>query len=406
MNDSIKVLYFSDYEWDDRWRRKQRLAYEIAQKPEIASLLYVIPPVSNSVLDVARARFQSGHLGRDHRSRWRALRGKVDRVADKVWTYTGSSKTLPLTRVGLIRRANFLQRINHSLYVGLLRRQWQSLPGREGILWLCHPLQAFALDAFPDRLLVCYDWTDDWTQFEVLPVANRQELVELNDRILRTADIVFAVSDELHHRAKAVNDNSYLAPNATDVTVIGELAEEDVALELISMPRPIIGYIGQIGDKIDYELLTDLAKARPNWSFVLVGNVWVTKQGVVERLAARPNVHFMGQRAYRDLAGFLRGFDVCMLPHLCNDLTRSMDPIKLYDYLASGKPIVSTPVAGTKRFLDVLSVADNRADFLKCIEEALNEDGQLTRRRVAYARQNTWPQRAGEIWQVISCHLS
>lgn len=406
MNDSIKVLYFSDYEWDDRWRRKQRLAYEIAQKPEIASLLYVIPPVSNSVLDVARARFQSGHLGRDHRSRWRALRGKVDRVADKVWTHTGSNKTLPLTRVGLIRRANFLQRINHSLYVGLLRRQWQSLPGREGILWLCHPLQAFALDAFPDRLLVCYDWTDDWTQFEVLPVKDRQELIKLNERVLRTADVVFAVSNELYRRAKAVNDSTYLAPNATDITVIGELAKGDIAPELIDLPRPIIGYIGQIADRVDYELLRNLSEARPEWSFVLVGNVWYTKRPIVASLATRPNVHLMGKRPYHELVRFLRGFDVCIIPHLCNQLTSSMDPIKLYDYLASGKPIVSTPVAGTERFLDVLQIGSSPPQFLKGIEEALNENDDLTKRRLAYAHQNTWPQRADEIWQVISQRLS
>jgi glycosyltransferase involved in cell wall biosynthesis len=133
-----------------------------------------------------------------------------------------------------------------------------------------------------------------------------------------------------------------------------------------------------------------------------VGPVWSSKREQVAALEALGNVHFLGARPFDQLVPYLRGFDVCMLPHAISPLTRSMDPIKLYDYLTTGKPIVSTPVAGTERFLDVLYLADNAADFVTCIDDALAENGQLAERRLAYAWQNTWAQRACQMWQVMS----
>jgi glycosyltransferase involved in cell wall biosynthesis len=405
MSEDIKLLFLSVNEWDNRWRRKQRLAYEFSRQPDVASVLHVNPPLPNSFLDVVRGRFQPGYLGPGRHKHWQTLTGRMVAEADGVWSYTGSSKTLPLTRLAALRHSSPLPRINRSLYVQLIRRHLRRLPGKRLVLWMYHPLQVDLIDAFPERALLCYDWTDDWAEFDWLPVADRQELVAGNDCILRRADVVFAVSEELFRRALAVNPNSYRAPNATDISVLGDGVTDVVALELADLPRPIIGYIGQIGDKIDYNMLEQVIADRPNWSFVLVGNVWVSKRTIVDALAAQPNVYLMGQRAYAELGGFTRGFDVCILPHLRSSLTRSMDPIKLYDYLASGKPIVSTSVAGTERFPDVVYIGDTAEEFVMALERALAEDGALTDLRLAYARRNTWPRRADEMWQVVQQHL-
>jgi glycosyltransferase involved in cell wall biosynthesis len=405
MSEDAKLLFFSVNEWDNRWRRKQRLAYEFSRQPDVASVLHVNPPLSDSFLDVLRGRFQPGYLGPERRKHWQTLTGRMVAEADGVWSYTGSSKTLPLTRLAALRHSSPLPRINRSLYVQLIRWHLRRLPGKRLVLWLYHPLQADLIDAFPERALLCYDWTDDWAEFDWLPVTDRQELVAGNECILRRADVVFAVSEELLRRAHAANANSYRAPNATDISALGADARDNVALELADLPRPIIGYIGQIGDKIDYAMLEQVIAGRPNWSFVLVGNVWASKKMIVDALAVRPNVYLMGQRAYDELGGFMQGFDVCILPHLRTSLTRSMDPIKLYDYLASGKPIVSTRVAGTERFADVVYIGDTSEEFVAALDRALAEDGALTERRLAYARRNTWPQRTGEMWQIVQQHL-
>jgi glycosyltransferase involved in cell wall biosynthesis len=195
-------------------------------------------------------------------------------------------------------------------------------------------------------------------------------------------------------------------PNATDPAKLGDAAiDGPVAPRLADLPRPIIGYVGQVADKMDYGLIGQLARARPNWSFVFVGPVWSSKQEQVAALQALGNVHFFGKCPFDQLVHYLRGFDVCTLPHAISPLTRSMDPIKLYDYLASGKPIVSTAVAGVERFSDVVYVGHTLEEFLACLGMALQEDSNVRERRLRYAQENTWQQRGAAVWSIIQEHL-
>jgi len=398
----VKILYFSLNEWGNMGRRKPRLAHEFAQQPDVAAVLYVEPPVATSVLDLARGRFGPGHLARNRRAYTNALLGRPRQVEEQVWTYTGSTKTIPLTRLKAVRRLNGLRRLNEHLYYAGIRRALHRLPGERLIVWLSHPLHAGALRAFPRRALACYDWTDDWAAFDILPVEDPAEIIALNDHILRQVDLVFAVSAELERRAAAVNTHTHRAPNATDPEKLGGAATDGpVAPELAGLPRPIIGYVGQVADKMDYDLIGQVARARPAWSFVFVGPVWSSKRERVAALNSLSNVHFLGARPFDQLISYLRGFDVCTLPHAISPLTRSMDPIKLYDYLATGKPVVSTPVAGVERFADVVRIADGPAAFVAALEAALGENGALTGRRLAYAQDNTWRTRADQMWRVI-----
>jgi glycosyltransferase involved in cell wall biosynthesis len=403
-----KLLYFSVNEWANLGRRKVRLAHEFARQPDVASVLYVEPSVATSVLDLARGRFGSGHLASNRRAHADALLGRPRHVEEKVWAYTGSTKTVPLSRFNMLRRMETMRKLNRGLYCWCLRRCLGQLPGSHLVLWLTHPLHVFALDAFPGRALLCYDWTDDWAEFDRLPIENRDELIAWNDRIVRQADVVFAVSEGLTRRAKALTAHVYRAPNATDPGLIGAASRHHdgaVAPELANLPHPIIGYVGQIADKMDFELIGQAARTRPDWSFVFVGPVWSTKREQVTALETLDNVRFLGARPFDRLAPYMRGFDVCVLPHVVSPLTRSMDPIKLYDYLATGKPIVSTPVAGVERFADVVYVGETVPAFLQGLDSALAENSGLRRKRLAYARQNTWSQRATEMWQILRCYL-
>lgn len=399
----IKILYFSGYEWGNLGRRKTRLAYEFARQPEVASVLYVEPAVTTSCLDILRGCWAASHLGQDRGAHLRALLGRPRRVDGDVWVYTGSEKFLPLTRVDTLRRWGGLQRLNRTIYARTIRRLLHRLPGEETLLWLTYPLQSWALDAFPERGLACYDWTDDWAAFSLLPVEDPQMLIEMNQRIIGDVDQVFAVSEDLTRRAAAINPHTCRAPNASDLQRLGH--SEEVASELEPMPRPIVGYIGQIADKVDYALIQEISQARPNWSFVFVGPVWYTKQASVDALAERSNIHFLGARPYEALSTYLCAFDICIIPHVRNALTRSMDPTKLYDYMVTGKPIVSTEVAGLERFSDVVYIGNTSQAFLSAMDQAMSENGRLRQRRLKYARENMWPRRAEEIWAVVRDRL-
>jgi glycosyltransferase involved in cell wall biosynthesis len=404
---ALKILYFSGYEWGNLGRRKVRLAYEFAQRPEVASLLYVEPPVQTSLLDVARGRFLPSHLGQDRRAHLKALLNQPCQVEGKVWVYTGSQKTIPLTRLRALRGLEVLQRLNQALYIGGIRRLLKRLPGDELVLWLTYPLQAWALDAFPQRVLACYDWTDDWLQFDPLPMADRDAYAALNERALRETDVVFAVSQSLCERALRVNACTAYAPNATDYRVLSMAADltGPLAPEVAEMPPPRLGYIGQMGDRFDFGLIEALAQAHPTWSFILVGPVWINRQDWAARLARCRNVRLAGQQPFGRLPQFLRGFDVCLIPHEIGALTNSMDPIKLYDYMAPGKPIVSTPVAGVDRFEDVVYIANGAEGFAAAVEQALSENGAQRARRQEYARQHTWETRAAQMWTVFQDRL-
>jgi glycosyltransferase involved in cell wall biosynthesis len=192
-------------------------------------------------------------------------------------------------------------------------------------------------------------------------------------------------------------------PNATDLEKMAQSRDVNLpeAQELQGIPKPRLGYIGQIGENIDYDMIRAIAQAHPEWSLVFVGPIWANKEAEVADLSLLPNVRFLGGRPHRQLPGFLRGFDVCLMPHLRNPLTISMDPTKLYDYLASGKPIVSTTIAGVERFPDSLYLGDTSAEFVAGVEAALRENGGKIQLRLEQARQNSWPERAAEMWAIV-----
>lgn len=405
----LKILCFAAELWSDIAKRNMCLMRELSRDETVASLLYVNPPMFSSINDVIRGRFMSNHLGQDRDLQWKALRGQLThRVTEKIWTYTGSQKTLPLTRFARVRRWGPLNRINMFIYSGFIRRYLNQLPGQELVVWLSHPFHAFAIKAFPDRALLVYDWMDDWEQFEVLPVENPKTLVGLNQNILERADTVLTVSEKLWQRAKAVSCNTFLVPNATDYELFRFAADSKsfILSTIASIPSPRIGYFGSIGDRVDFSLLHQIAGAHPDWSIVLVGSVWPNKRDQAEALGALPNVHFLGAQPYQTLPAFLRGFDACIIPHTRDALTASMDPIKLYDYLASGKPIVCTHVAGVDRFADVLYIAETQGQFLDHLSRALGENGQQAfEARIQYARRNTWQERAAQVMGILKAGL-
>jgi len=398
---TYKILFLATHEWSDLWRRRQRLAHELSLKPEVASVLFVNPPVNSSLLDVARGSFAESHLGNGRRGHFDAIVGRPRRVAERVWTYTGSQKTLPLTKKEALRRFKPLLSFNESMYVGRLRACLNRLPGDELIVYASHPLHAFALNAFRSRVLSCYDWTDDWTKFELIPLADREAYARLCERMPRAVDAVFAVSRELYERARLVNANTHWMPNATSLhDMMDESIEPDATIS--DIPTPRLGYVGHIGDRIDFDLLRRIAETRPDWSIVMIGPVWSNRVDEAEELGRLPNVHFVGPRPYAALPSVIGQLDVCLIPHTIDPLTASMDPIKLYDYLATGKPIVTTQVAGVDRFTDAIYAAKSHHDFIAQIDRALSEpDNARSEKRRTYGRDNSWSARAAQMWQAM-----
>lgn len=254
------------------------------------------------------------------------------------------------------------------------------------------------------KSLICYDLTDDWSEFQIPEGAVKNEIKQAEEKAVKEADVVFAVSKKLYEAARKINPKTYYLPNATDVDNFRRTTTDiPVSPEIMRIPGPRIGYIGKVALwKTDFDLLEYLARTRPDWSLVFLGPVVREATLPADKLSEHANVHFLGPRNYNSLPEYIKGFDVCILPHVVDPLTNSMDPIKLYDYLATGKQIVSTPVAEAIKFKEVIRIAYSNDEFVKQIGEAIqhsrdyNPAGQLE-----IAGQHSWESRAAELARII-----
>ena len=181
--------------------------------------------------------------------------------------------------------------------------------------------------------------------------------------------------------------NTCLLPNGIDAAFFrDDLPRPD---DLPESDRPIVGYVGVLQDRFDVELMKQVVTTLERCNFVFIGPV--LEAALFADLKSHPNVSFLGLKAYELVPRYIRHFDVCMVPHKVNEFTDSMDPLKLYEYLACGKPVVSTPVNGTESFGNAIYLARDSGAFSGSIERALEEDDDERKaRRKQKARERSW----------------
>jgi GT2 family glycosyltransferase len=171
----------------------------------------------------------------------------------------------------------------------------------------------------------------------------------------------------------------------------------DSAAELAHIPRPIVGYFGAIADWFDFDLLRSVALSRPGYSFVLVGGLGLEQDLAApesEKLRDLPNVHLPGHKSYDRMPSFLSGFDACTIPFRLNEVTMATDPVKLYEYLSQGKPVVATAMRELEPFSELIYIASGADDFARKLDLALAEDSSHAReKRMEFARANSWKAR-------------
>ena len=172
--------------------------------------------------------------------------------------------------------------------------------------------------------------------------------------------------------------------------------------DLRGLRRPVVGFFGQLADWVDLELVRALARARPEWSFALVGRATTD----LEPLRGLPNVHLLGPKPYSVLPNYCRGFDVGIIPFRTNELTVRANPLKLREYLAAGLPVVATPLPEVARYDGLVYVADGPDAYLTQIEAALRESSsEAARRRIDAMQKEGWDARVEQISAIVTQHL-
>ena len=265
------------------------------------------------------------------------------------------------------------------------------------IIW---SYNAFLPEAFDlSAKLKIFDAVDNWATHASYE-KEAGKLMENYKRIDRQADLIFTVSEKLKDLFN--NSQANWIPNGTDVSRFANAQ----SIEL-NFKKPIIGYVGTIQERLDFDLLQYVCNQHQEKSFVFIGPVWKGVQAEVEKLKAEcGNVYFIGAKPYEQLPGLLKQIDVALIPHRLDAFIHSTNPMKMYDYLAAGKAVVTTPGAGTEMFGDVMSIKKDKESFSKAIDEQLaNDNNDLREKRRQAVSKHDWSRRMFDMMEIINKHL-
>ena len=238
------------------------------------------------------------------------------------------------------------------------------------VAWYYTPMMlTFSRDL--DATVVVFDAMDELSKFKFAPV----KLLDLEQELIDRADLVFTGGSSLYEAKKDRHDSVHLFPSSVDrVHFAKARARQFEPADQEDLNRPRLGFYGVIDERFDIELLDTIAKMRPDWSFVMVGPVVKISE---EDLPRRPNIHYLGGKKYEQLPAYLSGWDVALMPFAMNESTQFISPTKTPEYLAGGKPVVSTPVRDVVRHyghLQGVEIASTPEEFVAACERMLNLD--------------------------------
>ena len=233
---------------------------------------------------------------------------------------------------------------------------------RDAWHWFYTPMALPLSSGLPGRGIV-YDCMDELSAFRFAP----RQLVQRENALLKVADLVFTGGLSLYHAKRGRHLNLHCFPSSVDARHFARAAQDHPLQQRLARPR--LGWSGVIDERVDLDLLAALADARPDWQFVMVGPIVKIDPGSVPR---RANIHWLGQRAYDELPEFISGWDVCLLPFAINEATRFISPTKTLEYMACGRPSVSTPIRDVvEPYQHLVSIAATPDDFLLACESIL-----------------------------------
>jgi hypothetical protein len=377
------ILYFASVYWDDPRITPQQIALQLARRFDV---LYVEPsPCAPYLRDVGRNR------------RWLRAGRSLMRVADGLTLYS-PPPMLPLkTRVPLFNL------VSQRWVRPFVRRAAASIGMDRPVLFTYLPHLYVTAGTYGERA-VCYYCIDD---MGALTRVINPAVVEGFERALLTkTDLVFTTSRGLQARLSARHPDVRLVPNGSDPELYAAalVGDTPVAPEVSGLPGPVLGYSGLVDYRVDQDLIAEVARRRPGWSFVFVGPV----RTPVSRLDALPNVRFVASQPQAALPSFFKGFTVALIPYTIGPMVRFIYPTKLNDYLGAGLPVVATMLPELEGCpADIVSRVAGPDEFVAAVERLAASRGEpaAVAARVVYARENSWERRAALIADAIEARL-
>ena len=388
MDDSLTCILFSTADWDSPyWTNKQHMARSLASRGIrvlfIESLGLRKPTINQKDIQRMIRRLKKGFSG--HRE-----------VEKNVFVL--SPLAIPFKHHLMIVRM-----INQ----GLLRLQIKNFMKKQDfqkpVIWTYHPFMLETISGLKTGPVV-YHCVDDLSK---VPGINAEKYDAEEEKLLTRSEFVFTTSEYLVQKVKFTS-KAYFFPNVVDLVHFERARKSGpIPEELLIIPEPRLVYVGALSDyKIDFQLIYESAIKKNKWQWVFIGE---EREGQINSLVSKmrtlPNCHFLGYKAYKDLPEYLRGMQVGLLPSLLNEYTKSMFPMKYYEYLAAGLPVVSTPLEFTKGIDKGILVGKDVDSFCRAIEEQIKR-GRLTDEEAKnFVGENTWEKRLTKMLEIIRENL-
>jgi len=303
--------------------------------------------------------------------------------------------------------ARQISRVNAAWVARWLKPYLERLGFEAPILWVYKPEHVDLIGRIAAQFCV-YHCIDEWPAGTT--GRKRRIIAALDAELASRADLVFANSPPIFEKKRRLNPNTHRLPSGVDLDHFGRAASPGLPIHsaIRSIPAPRIGYCGTINERLDYALLEQIAASHPEWSLIFVGDPypWTMDAPPLRRLASHPNVFFPGKVSFQEMPAILAGMDVCLLPYVRDERGHYRSPLKLYEYLAAGKPVVSLAHPEASEFGPVIWLADTFEAFQAGITCALTENtlelAQLRRDRVA---AHSWEARVDVIEQRLKSLL-
>ena len=348
--------------------------------------LFIDPPLSWVSLSLEKARGKGRTFG-----------SRLRRIHDQLTVYT------PPAFPPFGQRMPWVHRWNTRLLVSRIKELIEKFKVERYIMGLSWPLWVSVFQELNPRFSY-YDCSDDYLNYPGLRVSKKR-VKEAEEKVLRSVDLVFCSAQRLKETKSRLNPNCFLIPNGVDLSFLENgKAGREVPPGLRDVKKPILGYMGTIGPWLDFDTLITFARARPDWSIVMIGPV--TSSRFSSTMSGVSNLHWLGEKGYHELADYLRLFDVCLIPFRRDAFTANIYPTKFHQYLAMGKPVVSSFLPDIEPFQPWVIFYDGPKEMERAVDQSLREESEekaVARRKVA--SENTWDQRVKAIVEILDRYL-
>jgi len=383
MQPTPDIVCISTQDWDDLWTRKQRFMQRFAERG--CRVLYVETQVHWIT------------YFREIKKRWKrtfSFMRKPHRVRDNLHVIT------PPLVLPFFQMNRLICRINSHLLAAFINMHIRRLGFENPVIYSYVPSSSFLMKKLKSthRLYECVD------EFAVdKGLVRKETIARLERETMEQCDAVVVTAPFLYQRKNGFARNTYLIPNAVDAehyreTNTGKVQPAEIFDRL---SKPVVGFIGALAYWIDLDLIVYLAERLPGYSFIFVGPVSVN----IDSLRDFDNVHFLGRKRYDELPRYIAGIDVCINPYILDDIASGCSPLKLYEYMASGKPIVSVRMPEAEKFPHLVEIADSYEEFAAKIERLATMSDDWKRDHAGRAweesQNHTWDKRFEQTIKVM-----